>query len=213
MARAAAKSAGGHPYSVHPSVAMVQKWVDALPAKTGRSLAEWVKLMKKEGPATEEERREWLKCVHGFGTNNAWWLAEYAANKATWDGDPDSYLRLAPKYVEDMFAGKKAGLRPIYDALLKMGLALGKDVKACPCKTIVPLYRNHVFAEIKPTTQTRIDMGYSLTHYKGKLPTRLIDTGGAAKKDRITHRIAITSVDEVDDEVERWIRAAYELDA
>ena len=52
-------------------------------------------------------------------------------------------------------AGAKAGLRPIYDELLKIGLKIGKYVKACPGKTIVPLYRNHVFAQIRPATNTR----------------------------------------------------------
>jgi hypothetical protein len=61
-----------------------------------------------------------------------------------------------------MFSGPKAGLRPIYAALLKLGLGLGKDAKASPCKTMVPLYRKHVFAQIKPTTQTRIDLGFAL---------------------------------------------------
>ena len=42
---------------------------------------------------------------------------------------------------------------------------------------------------------------------------RLIDTGGFAKKDRITHRIPITSLEEIDDEVKRWLKVAYDLDA
>lgn len=110
-----------------------------------------------------------------------------------------------------MYSRKKAALRPIYDRLLDLGVKLGKDVKACPCKTIVPLYRQHVFAEIKPTTQTRIDLGLALG--KTKVPKRLIDTGGLAKKDRITHRVPISSVAEIDDEVKRWLKAAYDLDA
>jgi hypothetical protein len=44
------------PYSVHPGVAMVQKWMWELPQKTGRSLEEWIALIKKSGPATEKER-------------------------------------------------------------------------------------------------------------------------------------------------------------
>jgi hypothetical protein len=109
-----------------------------------------------------------------------------------------------------MFAGGKAHLRPIYDALLKLGLSVGKDVKACPCQTIVPLYRNHVFAQIKPTTRTRIDFGVALGDTKPK--GRLIDTGGFAKKDRITHRFEITSLKDIDDEVKRWLKVAYERD-
>jgi hypothetical protein len=127
------------------------------------------------------------------------------------EDDPESYLKAAEGYVEAMFAGGKAGLRPVYDALLKLGLGLGKDVKACPCKTIVPLYRNHVFAEIKPATRTRIDLGFALRDTR---PTgRLIDTGGFAKKDRITHRIPITSLADIDGEVKHWLKAAYDLDA
>jgi hypothetical protein len=188
---------------------MVQKWISDLPAKTGRSLDEWLKFIKKSGPKTEVERREWLKKEHGLGTNSAWWLAERAEGKGGEDSDPEAYLRAAEGYVERMFAGPKQGLRPIYDALLKLGLALGKDVKACPCQTIVPLYRTHVFAQLKPTTQTRIDLGLALKDLKAS--GRLIDTGGFAKKDRITHRIPITSLKEIDDEVKRWLKAAYEL--
>lgn len=124
---------------------------------------------------------------------------------------PEEYLENAERDVEAMFAGGKAKLRPLYNALLKLGLKTGKDAKACPCKTIVPLFRRHVFAQIKPSTQTRIDMGFALGDLK---PTgRLIDTGGFAKKDRITHRIPITSLDDIDDEVKHWLKVAYDRDA
>jgi hypothetical protein len=197
-------------YSVHPGVVMVQKWVETLPEKTGRSLDEWIALAKKSGPKTEKERREWLKANYKLGTNSAWWIAERAEGKGLEDIDPEIYLQAAEKYVEEMFAGSKAGLRPIYDRLLKVGLGIGKEAKACPCKTIVPLYRNHVFAQIKPTTRTRIDLGLSLGNMK--TPARLINTGGFEKKDRITRRIPISSLDEIDDEVKRWLKIAYDLD-
>jgi len=77
---------------------------------------------------------------------------------------------------------------------------------------MVPLYRNHVFAQIKPTTNTRVDFGLALTRYQGKLPKRLVDTGGLAKKDRITHRIELTAVNQIDDEVKKWLDIAYDLD-
>jgi len=198
-------------YSVHPGVLMTQKWISELKQKTGRSLEEWLKLIKKEGPPEEKERRDWLKTKHGLGTNSAWWLAERSLGKGAEMGDPKQYLRAAEEYVEQMFSGKKETLRPIYDALLRLGLNIGKEVKACPCQTIVPLYRNHVFAQIKPTTQTRVDFGLALGDLK--TPRRLIDTGGYAKKDRITHRFEITSLKDIDDEVERWLKVAYDRDA
>jgi hypothetical protein len=110
-----------------------------------------------------------------------------------------------------MFAGKKAGLRPVYDTILKLVMALGRDVKICPCKTMVPFYRRHVFAQIKPSTVSRIDLGLALEDTS--VPERLIDTGGLAKKDRITHRIVISSPAEIDAEVKHWLRFAYDLDA
>ena len=198
-------------YSVHPGVAMTVKWTGELKQKTGRSLDEWMRYLKKNGPKDEKERRAWLKEEHGLGTNTAWWLAERLEGEGTEVGDPDEYLKAAEGYVEKMFAGGKAGLKPLYDALLKLGLGIGKEAKACPCQTIVPLYRNHVFAQIKPTTRTRIDFGFALGDTKAK--GRLIDTGGFAKKDRITHRIEITSLDDIDDEVKHWLKVAYDRDA
>jgi hypothetical protein len=197
-------------YSVHPGVVMTQKWVADLKFKTGRSLDEWLALVRKSGPPDEAERREWLKAEHKLGTNTAWWLAERADGKGTESSDPDAYLAAAEQYVETMFSGKKAALLPLYDRLLRMGLDLADDVKACPCQTIVPLYRKHVFAQIKPTTNTRIDMGFALGARRAE--GRLIDTGGYAKKDRITHRIPISAASDIDDELQRWLRLAYEED-
>jgi hypothetical protein len=109
-----------------------------------------------------------------------------------------------------MYSGAKASLRLIYDELLALGRSLGEDVKVCPCQTMVPLYRKHVFAQIKPTTRTRIDLGLALRDTR--TPSRLIDTGGFAKKDRITHRIEITSLKDIDAEVKKWLKTAYAMD-
>jgi len=200
MAKTAAVKAHSR-YDVHPGVAMVQKWVDDLKEKTSCSLEEWIALVKREGPKDEKSRREWLKIKHKLGTNSTWWIAERADGKDGQDDTPEAYLKAAVQYVEEQYAGPKEKLRPTYDELLKLG------------KSIVPLYREHVFAQIKPTTNSRIDLGFALTHYKGKLPKRLIDTGGLAKKDRITHRIEITSAGGIDGEVKKWLETAYNLDA
>ncbi len=197
-------------YDLHPGVAMMQSVIAGLKEKTGRTLEEWLDLLKDQGPPSEKERRDWLKSTHGLGTNYSWWLAELSVGKGE-ESDAQGYLRSAEQYVQKMFAGPKAALRPIYEELLKIGRQLGKDVRVCPCKTIVPLYRNHVFAQIKPATRTRIDLGLALRDTR--TPKRLVDTGGFAKKDRITHRIEIASTREIDGEVRRWIKTAYDMDA
>jgi hypothetical protein len=200
-------------YGVHPSVAMVQKAMAELKETTGRALEEWIAIVKKDGPKDEKSRLAWLKTKHKLGMNRAGWIAERADGKGGDLDTPEIYLNSAVRHVEEQYAGPKEKLRPIYDELLMLGKSMGGDAKACPCKTMVPLYRQHVFAQIKPTTNSRIDLGLALTHYKGKLPKRLIDTGGLAKKDRITHRIEITAAEQIDDEVKKWLKTAYDLDA
>ena len=76
--RTSKRSARKSLYDVHPGVARIQDWLASLPQKTGKSLEEWLELVKESGPATEKERRDWLKKEHGLGTNAAWWIAERA---------------------------------------------------------------------------------------------------------------------------------------
>ncbi len=173
--------------------------------KTGKTLEEWIGIVQRDGPAEEKERLYWLKSEHGFGMNYAMWVAERASGKGSMTEryDPEGSVR-------EMFASRQ-GLIPIYEKLLEIGLSIAPDVIACPCSTIVPLYRKHVFAQIKPTTKARIDLGLAL---KGvSTQDRLIDTGGATKGDRITHRIPIDSIQQIDKDVEHWLRVAYDKDA
>ena len=99
-------------YGVHPGVAMIQNAIAGLQAKTGRSLDEWMVVIKKRGPKGEAARRDWLKREHNLGTNYAKWLAERADGKGEL-GDPDEYLEVAERYVDEMFRGGKTGLRPV----------------------------------------------------------------------------------------------------
>jgi hypothetical protein len=198
------------PYSVHPGVAQTQKWIQDLPAKTGLSLEEWLELTRKSSARTEQERRDWLKKEHKLGTNAAAWIAGRLEGKNKEEDSPEAYLKTAAEWVEAQYAGPRAALRPLYEQLLKLGFSIGKDIKACPCKTMVPFYRNHVFAQIKPSTNTRIDLGLALGSTKA--PKRLINTGGYEKKDRITHRIEVKSKADIDDELRKWLKKAYELD-
>jgi hypothetical protein len=191
-------------YSVHPSFDYEEAGLRLIKERTGKTLEEWIAHVKRNGPAEPKARLAWLK-KQGLTMNYAGWVA----SRASGTGGRENYD--PERLVDAMFAGPKVALRPIYEKLLNLGLSIAEDVKACPCSTIVPLYRNHVFAQIKPPTNTRIDMGFALG---GMKPSgKLIDTGGFAKKDRITHRIPIVSLAEIDDEVRKWLKKAYELDA
>jgi predicted transport protein len=201
------------PYDLHPSVAYVQSILSNLEANTGRSLEAWVALTRKAAPAETRARIAWLK-EQGLGTNQASLVAQRAGNEPghAFGETPEGYLAAAPGYVDTQYGGKKAALRPLFERIVSQVRGLGADVKVCPCETIVPFYRNHVFAEVKPLA-SRLDLGLAL----GDPATvkdasgRLKDTGGFKKKDRITHKVEITS--EADLAIALpWLKRAYERD-
>ncbi len=188
-------------YTVHPGLKMIDAAIANLKEKTGKDLKEWTLVLNRSRLATVKEQAAFLKLKHGVTTNYAKFVAEAVLGVDEYD--PDAL-------VEAMFAAK-INLRPIYNRLLAIGLKLGKDVTVTPCATIVPIRRRHVFAQIKPSTKTRIDIGFALGKTKAK--GRLVDTGGLEKGDRLTHKIGVTELAEIDDEVKAWLKKAYDLDA
>jgi hypothetical protein len=108
--------------------------------------------------------------------------------------------------VEAQYAGKKAGLRPIYERLVQIALHLGQDVQLAPRKTYVGLARKKLFAVIQPSTNTRVDLGLKLRDRK---PTvRLVDAPGLGSGS-ITHKVSLSSLADIDDEVVSWLGEAY----
>jgi hypothetical protein len=190
-------------YSMHPGFRMEAAYARNLEERTGRSLEEWVRLVRREGPPEEPERRRWLKAEHGLSTSYTRWIAGAAEGKEMGSAgyDPSAY-------VERLYAGPKAGLRPLHDRLCRLALSLGKDVKVCPCETMVPFFRKFAFAELRPATATRLDLGLALGDAK---PGGRLASVAVAMGNRITHRISLGSVAEVDGEVEARLREAYDL--
>lgn len=192
-------------YSPPPSFKMIDTVVANFPSKTGKALDQWVAMVKKSGPSSDKERRAWLKEKHALTTNYAMFVVEQAAGRGGAENyDPEAL-------VDAIFSGPKSELRPLYEQILRFGVSLGNDVKVCPCATIIPFYRHHVFAQVRVPNRSRIDLGFALGDLK---PARsLIDTGGFAKKDRITHRIEIAKPEQFNNEAKEWFRRAYEKDA
>jgi len=201
------------PYDIHPSVAYVQAILANFQAKTGRTLEAWVDLVKAQAPADPKARQAWLK-DQGLGTNQAHFVLQRAgaAPGHAFDDTPEGYLAAAPRYVDGQYGGKKAALRPLFERIAGLARSLGSDVKVCPCETIVPFYRQHVFAEVKPFA-SRLDLGLALGDPAGvNDPSgHLKDTGGFQKKDRITHKLELTSEADLDRALP-WLKRAYARD-
>jgi len=112
--------------------------------------------------------------------------------------------------VDGLFAGPRAGLRPIYDRVLEVVGELGDDVTITPKKTMVSFRRAKQFACFTPMSAKRVDLGVNLRGPLGDAAAgveRLRATPGGMA----SHVFAIGSPDDVDDVVVSWIERAYEV--
>jgi hypothetical protein len=198
------------PYALHPGVVSLQRWIRSLAGSTGRSASQWVDHIREVGPDDERECRVWLKETYDIGGSHGLWLAAKAFNnrEALAEATPAGYLALAPKFVEQMFGGGKARLAPLYVQFLAVARELGSDVQICPCKAAVSLYRRRLFARIAPQSPRRLDLGLCL----GEEPhtARLLKSPAGSGSERITHFVALASVEDVDLQVKRWLKQAYD---
>jgi predicted transport protein len=105
--------------------------------------------------------------------------------------------------VTAQYDGPKAGLRPLYEAVLAKAQVFGDDVEVAPKKTYVSLRRHRQFALIRPATRSQREIGLNLKGEAGG--ARLVPTTGMC-----THLVRISGADELDPELVGWLRAAYE---
>ncbi|HKX45436.1 MAG TPA: DUF4287 domain-containing protein, partial [Planctomycetota bacterium] len=110
----------------------VATMVANLADKTGKTLAQWLALVAKRGAAKHGAIVAFLKSEHGVTHGYANLIAQQALQGAA--GAPAGDDLLAAQY-----AGAKAGLRPIHDALLAAVQGFGPDVEVAPKKGYVSL--------------------------------------------------------------------------
>ena len=172
-----------------------------LKARTGRTLAQWVALVKKTGPKERRERIAWLRKEHSLGGTTAMLIAHAAEGRSPMDDYVDQ------EGLENaLYAGKKAGLRPVHDAALAAARELGPDVAASSRKTYVALSRTKQFAVVQPSTADRVDLGLVLP---GVEPAGRLESCRTVGSGRVTHRIRLAKPADVDAFVRRWLKAAY----
>ena len=179
----------------------LQTMIDNMPAKTGKSLEEWIPIIAAARLEKHGEIMKLLKgeygVTHGFANTIAAQYRERAAG-----GPPPAEDLVAAQY-----AGPKAALLPIYEAVLAAVQTFGSDVEIAPKKTYVSLRRSKQFAIVQASTRTRVDLGLNL---KGESPPERLE-GGNVFGGMCTHRIRLSEPGEVDDQVKEWLMKAYKL--
>lgn len=136
--------------------------IDNMPAKTGKSLADWFEVLTVSGLEKHGDRLKLLKetyqVTHGFANTIALLYRQQAAGGAPAEDD-----LIAAQYAT------KTVLRPIYEAVVAATAQFGNDVEIAPKKAYVSLRRSKQFAIVKPSTKSRVDSGLNLKGV-GELP-------------------------------------------
>ena len=167
-----------------------------LQEKTGRSLEEWQTTVRGLGLTKHGEILKALKQDHGLSHGYANMLALLATGYGT-SGDDE--------LLDALFAGPRAGLRPIYDKVKSVIVGFGGDVDVLPKKTMVGFKRKRQFACFMPASATRIDLGITLKDAAPDDPRIKATPGGMT-----SHVVSITRLDEVDGDVASWLRMGYD---
>jgi hypothetical protein len=173
---------------------MIQNLMD----NTGKSLDEWVAIVRSTGIEQHKEMLQYLQNEHGLTYGYANLVALTARGSGVAGSSGEALL-------EEQYKGAKAAMRPIYDALIAAVTAFGDDVEIAPKKTYVSLRRKRQFAIFQPST-TRMDVGINL---KGVSPAGRLEASGSFNS-MVTHRVRVTSTEEVDEELVSWLRQAYQ---
>jgi hypothetical protein len=166
---------------------------------TGKKISEWAALVRASGFAKHGERVKWLKEKHGIGHGHATYLAHESLKEG--EGEVSDEALLAAQ-----FAGKKAAVKPLYDKLVALAQSLGKDVEISPKKNNVSLRRKKQFGLLQASTATRLDLGLILPDVK---PAGRLEASGSFNG-MFTHRVRIGAASEIDAELKRWLKQAYE---
>jgi hypothetical protein len=156
---------------------------ETLEQTTGRSLDSWMEVVR--GLGFEK---------HGLSHGYANMLALIATGYGQAGED---------ELISGQFAGPKAALRPIYDRLVEIVTELGEDVELAPKKSMVTFRRSKMFACLTPSSAKRAELGIAL---RGDPPTERL----RASNGMTSHAVWIATPEELDDEVVRWLREAYD---
>ena len=168
---------------------------DNLALQTGRTLEEWYPVLEATGLEKHTALMDFLKREHGVSHGFANTIAlGYRSRGVSLEADD---------LVDAQYAGAKAALRPINDRLVELVRGFGTDVEIAPKRASVSLRRNLQFALIEPASAKRVQLGIQL---KGEPATERLLSWGAM----CSHKVNLASVDDIDDELVGWLRAAYD---
>ena len=179
---------------------MAAAMIGNLKENTGKTLPQWVKIAKSSKLTKHGQIVKLLKSEHSVTHGYANMIAHQTLLTGQGPAPAGGDL-IAPQY-----AGPKADLKPIYDAVIAAVTKFGKDVEIAPKKAYVSLRRSKQFAIVQPSTKTRLDVGINL---KGTKPTTRLEPAGSFNA-MVSHRVRLEQKKDVNPQLIAWLKAAYQ---
>lgn len=178
-----------------------QTQVENLQKRTGRTLEQLYAWLRETGLEKHGQLRDAAKSELGMGHGDANTLVTLFLRAA---GKASPPAATADAAVDEIYIGAKAALRPIHDRVMAAVDGLG-NFEIAPKKAYLSLRRKKQFAMVGPATKSQVEIGLNAKQLEGG--DRLIaqKPGGMCQ-----YKIRLAAPDEVDDELVRWIRAAYD---
>lgn len=174
-----------------------QTMIDNLKKNTGKSLEQWIAIVKSTGMQKHGEIVKHLKQEHSFTHGFANLVAMKTLKADAGSANEDELIGNQYKNKEQ--------LKTIYDLLIEKIKAFGNDIEIAPKRAYVSLRAKKQFGLIQPSTKTRLDVGINL---KGIDPTQRLENSGSFNT-MCSHRVRLESANEVDKELIDWLKEAY----
>jgi hypothetical protein len=169
-----------------------------LVAATGKDVATWAEEVRAAGLATESDVRAWLaeRGITGYG-QMVLVMERF--------GYPAFFTATADELVDAQYADRPA-LRPIYEAVVTAALGVG-EMHVQARKGYVSLVGpRRTLAVVQASTKNRVDLGLRLP---GREPGGRLLPATSIGNGNCTHRVGLTTVAEVDDEVVDLLAQAH----
>jgi hypothetical protein len=180
----------------------VQSQIDNIQKKTGKTFAEMSALVTESGLTQHSQIRDLLmrELALGYGDANA---LVHAIRKTDGTRSAEARGLTADTILDEIYAGPKAGLRPIHEALMAEINTFG-ELETLPKKGYVSLRRKKQFAMIGPGTNKRLDLGINLKDLVSD--PRLLEQ---PKGSMCTYIVRLTDPAQVDSALLGWLRSAF----
>lgn len=176
-----------------------QAYLDTIKEKTGLGPEDFKKLAKEKGLTKHAEIVDWLKKDYDLGVGHARALVLIIQSA-------DAPKITKDEAIDKHFTGKKAAWRESYDTLMTKLNKFGDDVSVGAGKTYMNLLRDGKKFGIVQVSGERMDVGIKR---KGAPAEGRFEESGSWNS-MVTHRVRITDVKQIDAELVKWLREAYD---